>query len=58
MRKHNDPNIYARLLPIVQSSGMGKSRMVDELSKEYLVIPFNLRDVPEGKISCILLAYF
>lgn len=58
MRKHNDPDIYARLLPIVQSSGMGKSRMIDELSKKYFLVPFNLRDVPEGKFSCILPAHF
>ncbi|KAF8346723.1 hypothetical protein F5887DRAFT_1073392 [Amanita rubescens] len=36
-------NVYGRILPVVQSSGAGKSRMVDELSKEHLVIPINLR---------------
>ena len=46
MKQHNDPNTYARLLPIVPSSGMGKSRMIDELSKKYFLVPFNLRDVP------------
>ena len=35
---------YARILPIVQSSGMGKSTMVDELSKTHFVIPINLRN--------------
>ncbi|KAF8690300.1 hypothetical protein AX14_003014 [Amanita brunnescens Koide BX004] len=34
---------YGRFLSIVQSSGTGKSRMVDELSKEHIVIPINLR---------------
>jgi hypothetical protein len=58
MKKHNDPHIYARLLPVIQSSGMGKSRMIDELSKEYLLIPLNLRDVPEGNSSYVLLAHF
>ncbi|KAK2463741.1 hypothetical protein APHAL10511_004234 [Amanita phalloides] len=34
---------YARYLEIVQSSGTGKSRMIEELSKAHLVIPVNLR---------------
>ncbi|KAG6894184.1 hypothetical protein C0992_007173 [Termitomyces sp. T32_za158] len=34
---------YAQVIPIVQSSGTGKSRMIDELSKELIVIPLNLR---------------
>jgi hypothetical protein len=37
-------SLYARTLHIVQSSGMGKSRMVDQFSKKYFVIPLNLRD--------------
>ena len=39
--------LYGRILPMVQSSGTGKSRMVDELSKEHLVVPINLR--PQGE---------
>ncbi|KAG5650692.1 hypothetical protein H0H81_011366 [Sphagnurus paluster] len=35
---------YGRFLPIVQSSGMGKSRLVDELGKTYFTIPINLRE--------------
>ena len=35
--------MYARYQPVVQSPGIGKSRMIDELSKEHLVIPINLR---------------
>ncbi|KAF9510403.1 hypothetical protein BS47DRAFT_1348098 [Hydnum rufescens UP504] len=35
---------YSHVLPITQSSGTGKSRMIDELSKEHLVIPIVLRD--------------
>jgi hypothetical protein len=46
-----DPNIYARILTIVQSSGMGKSRMVDEFSKEHFVIPLNLRDGNQGDLN-------
>ncbi|RDB30775.1 hypothetical protein Hypma_005735 [Hypsizygus marmoreus] len=34
---------YSNFLPIVQSSGTGKSRLVDEAAKEIFVIPFNLR---------------
>ncbi|KAG6882552.1 hypothetical protein C0993_010130, partial [Termitomyces sp. T159_Od127] len=34
---------YAQAIPIVQSSGTGKSRMIDELGKTMLVIPLNLR---------------
>lgn len=43
-----DPDIYARSLAVVQSSGMGKSRMIDELSKEHFVIPINLRTTGTG----------
>lgn len=44
-----DPSsLYARLLPLVQSSGMGKSRLIDEFSKKYFVIPFNLREWNHG----------
>ncbi|KAH9051699.1 hypothetical protein EDB87DRAFT_1582246 [Lactarius vividus] len=34
---------YARYCSIVQSSGMGKSRLLDELSKKHFMIPINLR---------------
>ncbi|KAH9983775.1 hypothetical protein BJV77DRAFT_1041194 [Russula vinacea] len=37
-------NIYARFTSIVQSSGMGKSRTVDELSRKHLVVPLCLRE--------------
>lgn len=33
---------YAYNIDVVQSSGMGKSRLVDELSKQHLVIPISL----------------
>ena len=45
---------YARYLAIVQSSGMGKSRTVDELSKEHLLIPINLRMTGTGKYISVL----
>ncbi|KAF8240638.1 hypothetical protein L208DRAFT_1384042 [Tricholoma matsutake] len=47
IRNHYDPNsnrIYAHFCSVVQSSGMGKSRTVDELGKEHFSIPINLRD--------------
>ncbi|KAF8806794.1 hypothetical protein BYT27DRAFT_7233606 [Phlegmacium glaucopus] len=44
----SEPQAYARYQAIVQSSGMGKSRMVDELSKQHLVIPINLRNEGSG----------
>ncbi|TDL16546.1 hypothetical protein BD410DRAFT_755314, partial [Rickenella mellea] len=34
---------YAKYTSLVQSSGMGKSRAIDEMSKEHFVIPINLR---------------
>ncbi|KAI0260882.1 hypothetical protein BC834DRAFT_898710 [Gloeopeniophorella convolvens] len=45
LRRCNNPKSmqpYARVTVIVQSSGMGKSRMVDEVSKALLTIPINL----------------
>jgi hypothetical protein len=48
VKSRSNSNIYARIMPIVQSSGMGKSRMVDEFSKDHFVIPFNLRDGDQG----------
>ncbi|KAF8345733.1 hypothetical protein F5887DRAFT_154644 [Amanita rubescens] len=37
-------NVYAHFCSVVQSSGMGKSRTVDELGKKHFSIPINLRD--------------
>ncbi|KAG9080407.1 hypothetical protein FRC06_006625, partial [Ceratobasidium sp. 370] len=34
---------YANFLPIIQSSGMGKSRTVDELARQVFTLPFNIR---------------
>ena len=39
---------YARYCSIVQSSGMGKSRLLDEFSKEHFLIPINLRPDDHG----------
>ncbi|KAH0834254.1 hypothetical protein J3R83DRAFT_11609 [Lanmaoa asiatica] len=46
---------YARYSAIVQSSGTGKSRTVDELSKSHFVIPVNLLDRWDVRY-CYLLA--
>lgn len=40
--------MYARYTSIVQSSGMGKSRAIDELSKKHLVVPLCLREGSNG----------
>lgn len=36
-------NFYAKMIPIIQSSGTGKSRLMDEIGKEFLSISFVLR---------------
>ncbi|KAG6867550.1 hypothetical protein C0993_001317 [Termitomyces sp. T159_Od127] len=45
--RSRDPHFYAQIIPIVQSSGTRKSRMIDQLGKKLVVIPLNLR--PLGK---------
>ena len=44
---------------VVQSSGMGKSRTVDELGKEHFSIPINLRDARSTGIfsSCVIVSF-
>jgi len=42
--KPSHHRVYAHYAAIVQSSGMGKSRTVDELAKDHFVIPLNLRE--------------
>ena len=34
---------YGKTIPIIQSSGTGKSRLLDEISKEFLTVNFVLR---------------
>ena len=58
MESHSNPDLYARVLAIVQSSGMGKSRMIDELSKDHFVIPLNLRDGESGRFFWRLISEF
>ena len=58
MESHNNPDLYVRVLAIVQSSGMGKSHMIDELSKDHFVIPLNLRDGESGRFFWRLISKF
>lgn len=44
---------YANMLPIIQSSGTGKSRMVDELAKCAFTIPFNLQGKLESQSELV-----
>lgn len=39
---------YAKLIPIIQSSGMGKSRLIDEIGKSHLCITVTLRENGES----------
>jgi hypothetical protein len=38
---------YSNFIPIVQSSGTGKSRLVDQVAKAIFTIPFNLRSTED-----------
>jgi hypothetical protein len=40
---------YSNAVSIIQSSGTGKSRMVDELSRSVFTIPFNIRSSDENR---------
>ena len=40
---------YANFVPIIQSSGTGKSRMVHELAGLVFTIPFNIRAAEDQK---------
>jgi len=45
----NDGNLYANVIPFVQSSGTGKSRLMVELGRTCFVLVLNLReDDPKG----------
>lgn len=41
--QNNEDNHYVNYVSIIQSSGSGKSRMVDEVAKRVFTLPFNLR---------------
>ena len=50
---------YARLTSIVNSSGTGKSRMVDEISRKIITVPKCLREYGSGGLArnCLALAW-
>jgi hypothetical protein len=50
-------HVYANYLAIIQSSGMGKSRTVDEMSKRHFVIPMNLREADSTGRCIVLIVY-
>ncbi|KDQ06573.1 hypothetical protein BOTBODRAFT_181445 [Botryobasidium botryosum FD-172 SS1] len=43
-----EQNRYAKLLPLVQSSGTAKCRLLDEMVKNVYTIPLNVRDTGDG----------
>ncbi len=46
--------IYARYCSIVQSSGMGKSQLLDEFSRGFFLIPVNLHPANSDGLSFLL----
>jgi hypothetical protein len=55
-KQMTNPHTYARFCSIVQSSGMGLSRLLNEFSKTHFLIPINLR--PENSHSASILFLF
>ena len=50
--KKTTTQTYGRYCSLVQSSGMGKSRLVDEFSKMFFLIPMNLRATTDQGTYC------
>lgn len=48
---------YANMMSIIQSSGTGKSRLVDKLAEVVFTLPFNLRDPKEDECRFLLCSY-
>jgi hypothetical protein len=44
---------YTCYCSIIQSSGMGKSRLLDEFSKKHFLVPINLRPKDSGGVLCL-----
>src|SRR6266446_8351607 len=53
---NKDGNSHARLTCIINSSGTGKSRMVDELGTEIITVPMCLR--PNGPRGFTISSFF
>jgi len=49
--------LYARLIALIQSSGVGKSRLADEMAKMILQINVNLRSNTNGTSLPFLVVY-
>jgi ABC-type Fe3+/spermidine/putrescine transport system ATPase subunit len=45
----NDMHHYMNQVSIIQSSGSGKSRLVDQVAQRIFTIPINLRDPKESE---------
>ena len=48
MNNDRGKKLYANFVPIIQSSGMGKTRLVDETAKLIFTILFCLRSESDG----------
>jgi len=44
---------YTNQISIIQSSGTGKSRTVDELAKKLYTFPFNLRNITDTESELV-----
>jgi hypothetical protein len=55
MNKDCSQKLYANFVSIIQSSGMGKSRLVDETAKLIFTIPFCLRSELVGGCTPVVI---
>jgi len=53
-----DYRVYAHYAAIIQYSGMGKSRTVDELAKDHFIVPLNLQEATSTGACGLCLGYF
>lgn len=49
MNRERGEKLYANFVPIIQSSGMGKSKLVDETAKLIFTLPFCVRSESDGE---------
>jgi len=52
MQKEAKQLPYGNMMTIIQSSGTGKSRMVDQLARIVFTLPFNIRDPSDSIRRC------
>ena len=48
---NKEKKCYARFTSIVNSSGTGKSRMIDEISRKIITVPICLREDKSGGLT-------